>query len=77
MRERRRGLSTDELARVLDVSPSTVRSRVDDGTLRARRLPAPPGRKRRGNLVFDWEDVVTLAEQMGIEPRHPDDPGGG
>lgn len=69
----KRPLSTREAASVLRVSLNTVRARAEDGTLTAYRELAPEGRKRRGNLVFEWTSVAAAAQSKGLHPVHPDD----
>lgn len=69
----RRELSTEEVAALAGLAPNTIRARFDDGTLPGHRLPAPAGRKRRGNLVFEWPDVAAFLRAMGRPAVHPDD----
>lgn len=53
------GHSTREVARLLEVSPATVRSYVRDGLV-------TPRRDRRGGFRFDFQDLVVLRVARGL-----------
>ena len=70
--EKRRALSTKEVAVLFGVATNTVRNFVDRGQLEVEPSPDPPG--RRANMKFAWDTVGAFAaSQYRREVSHPDD----